>query len=151
MSRIRGSTHDAPQPYPRPRPVPLPAGPGRPGDIAADLAVLLRIRGLVPAVYAPAGAVLAVVSITAGLTAWTDGITLAWRHAGTRTTWPAGDIPGAAVQLARIARGDRPARAPRPAPPPGPAPALPARPARPDRPRPRSARLHSPRHGRGRR
>jgi hypothetical protein len=72
--------------------------------VIEDLAVLLRAGGLAPAIYAPPEAVLAVLSLTVGLTVWIDGIWVRWTSGGQAATWPAHDTAGAAVRLIRLAR-----------------------------------------------
>src|SRR5260370_38562599 len=94
---------------PSPFPPPSPRGSARasPARIAAALAGLLAARGLTR-VYTAACELFAVISVTAGLTAWTNG----------RQLW--------------VTYGGEPETRPPPRPPPPPAP--PARPAPPRRP-----------------
>jgi hypothetical protein len=47
---------------------------------------------------------LAVISVTAGLTVWTNGHQLWCTHDGQRHTWPAIDTDTAATRLAALAR-----------------------------------------------
>ncbi|HEY1919995.1 MAG TPA: hypothetical protein VGH27_30860 [Streptosporangiaceae bacterium] len=54
--------------------------------------------------YWSACALLAVLSVTGGLTVWCDGVQLCWRRDGITTRWPAGDTEGAATRLAELAR-----------------------------------------------
>jgi hypothetical protein len=55
-------------------------------------------------IYTAATARFAVVSVTAGLTVWTNGHQLWYTQAGQRRTWPATDIATAAAQIAALAR-----------------------------------------------
>jgi hypothetical protein len=76
----------------------------RPGDVLAVVELVLRDLGLTR-LYMRACQSIGVISVAANLTAWTDGRTLTWRHAGEETTWPAADAEGAAKQLAELAKG----------------------------------------------
>jgi hypothetical protein len=84
----------------RPRP---PAAFPRPADVVRDLTTLLRVHGL-DRLYWSASALLAVLSITRGLTVWTDGQHLRWTQHGTRVRLPADDTTAAAERLARLAK-----------------------------------------------
>ncbi len=77
----------------------------RPADVIRDLVTLLQAHGL-DQLYWSACTLLAVLSITPGLTVWTDGHHLTWNHHGTPTTWPAHDTHQAAEQLAHLALAD---------------------------------------------
>jgi hypothetical protein len=80
-----------------------------PARIAAVLAALLARHGLTR-IYVAACSVIAVISVSYGLTAWTNGRLLWFTRAGQRETWPAADTQAAAARLASL---DRPA-APQP-------------------------------------
>src|SRR6516162_3789348 len=92
-------------------PLPSPPAPGSgtgfsaPADAAADLAGFLARYGL--RVYTADCQMLAVISVTAGLTVWTNGRVLWWHHAGCTTAWPAADPGGAAARLAQAAQSLR--------------------------------------------
>jgi hypothetical protein len=66
-------------------------------------AALLARHGLTR-IYAAACPPAAVISVTAGLTAWTDGRAGWITRDGQRETWPAADTPPAAARLAALAR-----------------------------------------------
>ncbi len=84
--------------------LPGPAGHS-PARIAAALAALLARHGLTR-VYVAACSVIAVISVTAGLTAWTNGRQLWVTSGGQRETWAAADTEAAAARLAALARRD---------------------------------------------
>lgn len=85
---------------PDPFPPPTAATPGR---AAAALTLALNARGITGIITAAAQK-FAVVSVTAGLTVWTDGTRL-WCTVGSqRRTWPAADTETAAAQIAALAR-----------------------------------------------
>jgi hypothetical protein len=63
-------------------------------------------------VYGRASGSIGVLSVSLGVTVWSDGQWLCWRALGQHVTWRAGDPHGAAAQLARLAR--RPAGTPAP-------------------------------------
>jgi hypothetical protein len=67
------------------------------------LAALLARHGLTR-IYATACPAAAVISVTAGLTAWTDGRVVWITRDGQRETWRAADTPAAAARLAALAR-----------------------------------------------
>ncbi|HEY1920797.1 MAG TPA: hypothetical protein VGH27_34945 [Streptosporangiaceae bacterium] len=79
----------------------------RPRDVARELVTLLRAQGL-SHLYWSACAMLAVLSVSGGLTVWCDGVHLCWRRDGTTTRWPAEDTEGAATRLAELARPGSP-------------------------------------------
>lgn len=87
-----------------------PAVPGSPREVIRELIMLLRAHGLTTRMYAAACTLVAVVSITPGLTVWCQGASLRWRHQGQLATWPAGDTEGAAAALAALARSRTPVR-----------------------------------------
>ncbi len=79
----------------------MPA-PASPADSAVAIAALLARHGLTR-VYVAAYSVIAVISVSDGLTAWTDGRRLWWIAGGQPCTWPAADPEGAAARLAALA------------------------------------------------
>jgi len=83
--------------------MPAATPPASPARIAATLAALLARHGLTR-VYTAACSVIAVISVSAGLTAWTNGRTLWVTRDGQRETWPAADTEAAAARLAALAR-----------------------------------------------
>jgi hypothetical protein len=83
----------------------LPPPGTSPARIAAVLAALLARHGLTR-IYTAACSVIAVISITTGLTAWTNGRQLWVTLGGQRETWPAADTETAAARLAALARPD---------------------------------------------
>ncbi len=86
-----------PDPYPPP---PTAAAPAR---AAAALTAALNARGITGIITA-ATQKFAVISVTTGLTVWTDGSRLWCTYHGQRRTWPAADTETAADQLAALAR-----------------------------------------------
>jgi hypothetical protein len=88
-----------PDPFPPPPPA---AGPASPARVAATLTALAR-HGIT-GIYTAAAEKLAVISVTAGLTVWTNGHQLWCTHDGQRHTWPATDTDTAATRLAALAR-----------------------------------------------
>ncbi len=90
---------------PVPFPGPVPAGRPRaaPGHVAAALAAQLARLGLTRT-YVAACELLAVISVAAGLTVWTNGQALWWDYQGQRRIWPAVDTNAAAAHLAALAR-----------------------------------------------
>ena len=74
----------------------------RPGDVLAAVELGLRELGLTR-LYLVACPLVGVLSVAAGVTAWCDGRTLRWRHAGQETIWPVADAAGAARRLAELA------------------------------------------------
>jgi hypothetical protein len=75
----------------------------QPADVLAAVEIVLRDLGLTR-LYLAACPVVGVLSVAAGVTAWTDGRTLRWSHAGQQTTWPVADSEGAGRQLAELAK-----------------------------------------------
>ena len=73
----------------------------RPADVLAAVEVALREAGLAR-LYMRACPVRGVLSVALGVTVWTDGRLLTWRHSGHETTWPAADAEGAARRLAAL-------------------------------------------------
>lgn len=84
-------------------PFPPPPPPAGPAATAAALARALAARGLA-GIYTAANARFALVSVTAGLTVWTDGRQIWCTCAGQRHIWPAADIGGTAAAIAALAR-----------------------------------------------
>ncbi len=86
-----------------PDPYPPPPTAGPPGRAAAALTAALNARGITGIITAAAQE-FAVISVTAGLTVWTDGSQFWCTHRGQRRTWPAADLETAADHLAALAR-----------------------------------------------
>ena len=90
-----------------PPPAPFPPGPGpapaSPAAVAAALARHLAGHGIT-GVYTAATLKVAVISVTEGLTVWTDGQLLWCTQAGRRHTWPASALAAAAGQIVALAR-----------------------------------------------
>jgi hypothetical protein len=82
-------------------PPPPGTGDASPASIAAALARQLARHGLTR-IYTAAAPRHAVISVTAEVTAWTDGVLLWCTCNGQRHTWAAAD-PEAAAQLAALA------------------------------------------------
>jgi hypothetical protein len=80
-----------------------PVPPASPARIAAVVAALLARHGLTR-VYTAACSAIAVISVAAELTAWTNGRLLWVSVGGQRETWPAADTEAAAARLAALAR-----------------------------------------------
>jgi hypothetical protein len=87
-------------------PAPFPPAPGpaaaSPAAVAATLARHLTAHGIT-GIYTAAAEKFAVISVTTGLTVWTNGHLLWYDHGGERRTWPAGGISGAATAIAALA------------------------------------------------
>src|SRR5712691_2785624 len=81
--------------------------PASPASIAAAVAAMLARHG-VTRIYTAACQVIAVISVSAGLTAWTNGRLLWITRDGQRETWPAADTRAAAARLAALARPGAP-------------------------------------------
>jgi hypothetical protein len=82
----------------------LPAAPAdSPARVAAAIAALLAGHGLTR-IYTAACQLIAVISVTADLTAWTNGRQVWVTHDGQRETWPAARAQAAAARLAELAR-----------------------------------------------
>jgi hypothetical protein len=86
----------------------LPAAPGTlrtsPASVVRALDATLRKRG-VKRLYSAACDVFGVVSVNTGLTVWTNGRVLLWRHNGASDVCPAADVEAAADRLAALAAG----------------------------------------------
>jgi len=89
--------------HPPDPPTPRAAPAASPAATANALARALTAHAMT-GLYASADARLAVVSVTAALTAWTDGRQIWCTHGGQRRTWPAADPQAAALALAALAR-----------------------------------------------
>jgi len=83
-------------------PFPLPPGAG-PAATAAALARALTARGL-SGIYIAADVRVGLVSVTATVTAWTDGRQIWCNCGGRHYAWPAAGIDTAASALAALAR-----------------------------------------------
>jgi len=92
-------------PSPAPLPPPAQPGPGHPSPAraAADLARALDRHGLT-GIYTAATSQFAVISVSAGVTAWTNGRLVWITRDGQRETWTAADTETAAARLAVLAR-----------------------------------------------
>ena len=84
-------------------PFPLPPPDATPAATAAALARALAARGIT-GIYTAAAARFALVSVTAAVTAWTNGHQIWCTSAGQHHAWPAADIEAAATALAALAR-----------------------------------------------
>jgi len=71
--------------------------PASPASTAATLAAMLARHGLTR-IYVAACHVIAVISVSAGLTAWTNGQILWITRDGQREAWPAADTQAAAAR-----------------------------------------------------
>ncbi len=87
------------------QPAPFPPGPGpaSPAAVAAALARDLAAYGIT-GVYTAATIKVAVISVTEGLTIWTNGELLWCTQVGRRHTWPASAHAAAAAQIVALAR-----------------------------------------------
>ena len=87
-----------------PAPFPPALGPARtPAAVTAALTRQLAAHGLT-GIYTATAEKIAVISVTADLTVWTNGRLLWCTRHGQRHTWPAGDIAAAAAGIAALAR-----------------------------------------------
>ena len=86
------------------KPPPYLTAPGpprqRPAAALAALAAQLRAAGITR-LYGTACALFGVLSISYGLTVWTNGRVFWWRRDDEEIRWPAADPGGAARQLLR--------------------------------------------------
>ena len=89
-----------PDPFPPPPPGPSPAAPAA---TAAALTRALKARGLT-GIYTATAVRFGLISVTAAVTAWTNGHQIWCTSAGQHYTWPAVDIEAAAAALAALAR-----------------------------------------------
>jgi hypothetical protein len=85
-----------------PDPFPPPPPGASPAATAADLTRALSARGLT-GIYTAAAARFGLVSVTAAVTAWTNGHQIWCTCAGQHHTWAAADIDAAAAGLAALA------------------------------------------------
>jgi hypothetical protein len=88
-----------PDPFPPPPPG---ASPAAPAATAAALTRALKARGLT-GIYTATAARFGLISVTATVTAWTNGHQIWCTHAGRQHTWAAVDIDVAASGLAALA------------------------------------------------
>ena len=84
-----------------PDPFPLPLPGASPARAAADLTRALTRVGIT-GIYTATAAKLAVISVTADLTVWTNGHQFWCTHHGQRLTWPTADLEKAATRLAAL-------------------------------------------------
>ena len=73
-----------------------------PAATASALNQALAARG-VTGIYTATAARVGLVSVSAAVTAWTNGLQIWCTCAGRHYSWPAGDIEGAAAALAGLA------------------------------------------------
>jgi hypothetical protein len=88
-------------------PAPFLPAPRTPAAVTADLVRLLAGHGIT-GIYTATAARFAIISVTTGLTVWTDGRLLWCTQAGQRRTWPAADLQAAAASIAALARPSGP-------------------------------------------
>jgi hypothetical protein len=86
-----------------PGPFPPPPPGASPAATAAALTRALTARGIV-GIYTATAARFGLISVTAAVTAWTNGHQIWCTSAGQQHTWPAADIETAAAALAALAR-----------------------------------------------
>jgi hypothetical protein len=86
-----------------PSPFPPPAPGTSPAATATALTQALTAHGIT-GIYTATAARVALVSVTATVTAWTNGHQIWCTSAGQHHTWPAADIDTAAAALALLAR-----------------------------------------------
>ncbi len=84
-------------------PLPSPPPPADPAATAAALARALAARGLT-GIYTATAARVGLVSVTAAVTAWTNGHQIWCTCAGQQYRWPAAEIEAAASALTALAR-----------------------------------------------
>lgn len=75
----------------------------RPADVLKAVEIVLRDLGLTRLYWhtSPANSI-GLISVARGVTAWCNGQTVEWKHAGQRAAWTAADPEGAARQLAKL-------------------------------------------------
>jgi hypothetical protein len=88
---------------PDPFPFPPPSPGASPTATVTALTRALAARGLT-GIYTATAARFGLISITAAVTAWTNGHQIWCTTAGQHHTWPAADIETAAASLAALAR-----------------------------------------------
>ena len=81
---------------------PHPPSAASPAAVATALARALTARGLT-GIYTATAARVGLGSVTAAVTAWTNGHQIWCTHGGQHYTWPAADIDAAASALAALA------------------------------------------------
>jgi hypothetical protein len=86
-----------------PDPFPPPPPGVSPAQVAADLTRVLAQHGIT-GIYTATAAKFALISVTAGLTVWTNGHQLWCTHHGQRQSWAAADIETAAARIATLTR-----------------------------------------------
>jgi hypothetical protein len=86
-----------------PDPFPPPPPGASPAATVTALARALSARGIA-GIYTATAARFGLISVTAAVTAWTNGHQIWCTSAGQRHTWPATDIEAAAASLAALAR-----------------------------------------------
>jgi len=86
-----------------PSPFPPPPPGASPAATATALTRALTARGLT-GIYTAAAARVALVSVTAAVTAWTNGHQIWCTHGGQHHTWAADGIDAAASALADLAQ-----------------------------------------------
>jgi hypothetical protein len=86
-----------------PSPFPPPPPGTSPAATATALTRALTARGIT-GIYTATAARFALISVTASVTAWTNGHQIWCTHAGQHHTWPAADIEAAASAVAALAR-----------------------------------------------
>jgi hypothetical protein len=86
-----------------PAPFPPPPPGASPVATAAALTRALTARGLT-GIYTATAARFGLISVSAAVTAWTNGRLIWCTCAGLHHTWPAADIDAAAAALALLAR-----------------------------------------------
>jgi hypothetical protein len=82
--------------------VTMPAYRRPAADVLAAAEIVLRDLGLTRLYRFTDPVGIGVISVARGVTAWCDGRTVTWRHAGEQTIWTAADPEGAARQLAKL-------------------------------------------------
>jgi hypothetical protein len=83
--------------------LPRPASDPSPARTAAALAAQLSLHGITN-IYSAATIKVAVISVTASLTVWTDGRRMWCVVDGQRHSWPAADLEAASASIAALAR-----------------------------------------------
>jgi len=94
-----------PEPFPPPPPAASPAA------TATALARALAARGIT-GIYTATAARVGLISVTAAVTAWTNGNQIWCTHTGQHYSWAAADTEAAASALAALARPALPAGRP---------------------------------------
>ena len=89
-------------------PAGYPRSAQRPSLVLRALAAQLRRHGQ-PRLYMATCARYGVLSVSSGVTVWTNGRILWWRSGADASTWPAADYQGAGMRLAELATVPGPA------------------------------------------